>query len=250
MKKIIVFFGIWTLVQTGYAQKAGDMEISFDHLFNGEQVVFDKSYTNVHGEDVKFTTINYFISNISLQRRDGSFYTIPQDSSYFIVRHTPEADLRKITLKDIPEGEYNGIRFVIGVDSLRNTMSIEHRTGNLDVAAGAKGMYWVWNSGYIFFKLEGTSTASTEKMKNRFTYHIGGFGGYRTKTINALWERKMEFLPVKVSPDLAGQLKITVNLDKFFHGHYDLRISEKPSVMWGIEAEKIADNYREAFVIK
>lgn len=250
MKKIIVVFGLLAMFLPAYGQKTGNLEITFHHRFNGEEVSFEKTYSNVHDEDVKFTTINYFISNIGLKRPDGSFYTLPRDSSYFIVRHTPERDMRKIELKDIPEGVYTGIRFTIGVDSLRNTMSIEHRGGSLDVGGAAKGMYWVWNSGYIFFKLEGTSSASTEQMKQRFTYHIGGFGGYRTKTINSIRERELVFEPLSISEESLPALGINVNLDKFFYGSYDLKISEKPNVMWGAEAEKIADNYREAFEIR
>ncbi len=247
MKRIIILWSLCIVAQAGYAQKTGNVEISFHHLFNGQEVTFDKTYTNVHGEDMKFTTINYFLSNISLQRKDSTWYDIPQDSAYFIVRYTPEKDLRKIMLMNIPEEQYTGIRFVIGVDSLRNTLGIEHRTGNLDVGAAARGMYWVWNSGYIFFKLEGTSSASTEKMKYRFTYHIGGFGGYRTRTINSIRMKELGFDPFNVSSESLIKLGVNVNLDKFFYGHYDLKISEKPNVMWGAEAEKIADNYREVF---
>lgn len=236
--------------QLAYSQKSESLHLNFNHLFNGENITFDSTYFNVHGEDVKFSTINYFISNISLVGLDGSSYIVPQDSSYFILRHTPEIDQRTIILKDIPAGEYTSIRFMIGVDSLRNTMSIEKRTGSLDIGDGARGMYWVWNSGYIFFKLEGLSSVSTEKMKNRFTYHIGGYGGYRTKTINSVRERELKFSPFLLDKGKVVNLEVNVNLDKFFTGLYDLRIKEKPNVMWGQESEKIADNFKEAFEAK
>ncbi len=224
--------------------------MSFNHLFNGKKLAFDSTYYNANGEDVKFTTINYFISNISLSQADGKSYVVPQDSSYFILRHTPETDQRTIVLRDIPAGRYTSISFTIGVDSLRNTMSIENRTGNLDVGGAAKGMYWVWNSGYIFFKLEGISNFSPEKMKNRFTYHIGGFGGYRTKTINSIRERELKLSPFYISRETTKYLEVNVNLEKFFTGSYDLKIADKPNIMWGVESEKIADNYKEAFEAK
>jgi len=35
-------------------------------------------------------------------------------------------------------------------------------------------MFWTWNSGYIFFKLEGNSPVSTQP-NGKIEYHIGGF---------------------------------------------------------------------------
>ena len=36
------------------------------------------------------------------------------------------------------------------------------------------GMYWAWNSGYVNFKIEGTSTLSNAR-KNAFKFHLGGY---------------------------------------------------------------------------
>ena len=62
-------------------------------------------------------------------------------------------------------------------------MDVSQRTGVLDPSGAGADMYWTWNSGYIFFKMEGTSPAATG-MGNSFMYHIGGFGGYSAPTIN------------------------------------------------------------------
>ena len=64
------------------------------------------------------------------------------------------------------------------VDSLRNTMSIDKWKGVLDPGGSMMedGMYWAWESGFIFLKMEGTSSkASTANGK--FYYHIGLYGG-------------------------------------------------------------------------
>ena len=67
---------------------------------------------------------------------------------------------QEVVLKNIPAGDYNQITFTIGVDSLRSTMDVSKRPGVLDPAQGHDGMYWTWNSGYIFFKMEGISPAA------------------------------------------------------------------------------------------
>lgn len=65
--------------------------------------------------------------------------------------------------------DFDYLSFSIGIDSSTNVAGI--LDGALDPI---KGMYWAWNSGYINFKLEGTSSKSTEKSK-RFEFHLGGY---------------------------------------------------------------------------
>lgn len=72
--------------------------------------------------------------------------------------------------------------FILGVDSLRSTKDLSERTGVLDPTAAGGDMYWSWNSGYNSLKMEGTSRSLP--MGGDFMYHIGGFGGYSSATIN------------------------------------------------------------------
>jgi hypothetical protein len=224
----------------------GTVTIKFNHLFKNEALDFEKEYTNTHGEKIKFTLLNYFISNIKLTKEDGSTYSIPQDSSYFLVKQTDQAS-KEITLNHIPSGKYSALTFTIGVDSLRNTMGIGRRTGALDVGATAKGMYWVWNSGYIFFKLEGTSPAAPEKQRNVFNYHVGGFGGYKSKTLNNIKTRTLDFKPLMVSDKKNPVIEINVEIDHFFDQVNPIKIAEKSSVMWGEFSTKISENYVSIF---
>lgn len=55
---------------------------------------------------------------------------------------------------------------LLGVDSLSSISGI--KSGALDPR---NGMYWTWNSGYIFFKLEGRINGKA------FIWHIGGYSG-------------------------------------------------------------------------
>ncbi|MDB9743990.1 hypothetical protein OAA91_00520 [Fibrobacterales bacterium] len=48
-------------------------------------------------------------------------------------------------------------------------------------------MYWTWNSGHIYFKLEGTSKVSTSPGK-RVEYHLGGFRGKEKTTQEVVFD--------------------------------------------------------------
>jgi hypothetical protein len=157
------------------AQETGTVHIELDHQF--EQSALDpevytplefspKTYQNAAGEDYTITKFRYYVSNVKLKKADGSEYAVPE--SYYLVDATVSTD-QLITLSNVPAGNYTGMSYIIGVDSLRNVTGVQ--TGALDPL---NGMFWDWNSGYIFMMFEGTSPQSTAP-DNMLQYHVGGF---------------------------------------------------------------------------
>lgn len=247
IKRLIILSTIGLLFGfTSKREDSGNMTISFNNIFNGQTIDFSKEFINSHGEKIKFSTLNYFISNIKLTRADGTSYVLPQDSSYFLINES-EQQSKRVNLKGIPFGKYRAITFTVGVDSLRNTMDISKRAGALDIGSVAKGMYWIWNSGYIFFKMEGTSPAAPEQQKNKFAYHVGGFGGYGTKTINSIRTKEFAVTGMLISKIKNPVVAIDVDVAGLFDAYTPIKIAERPSVMWGELSTKIADNYISCF---
>ncbi len=157
--------------------------IVFDHYVGNEKLALgSKSYKNAAGEDFTVSTLNFYVSNIALKKRDGTEVKFPDQ--YFLVKQSDASSL-KLALKDVPAGDYVSLNYMIGVDSLRSVSDVSLRKGVLDIAGSGADMYWSWNSGYIFFKIEGSSNASAAPDKS-YMYHVGGFGGYNAKTANNL----------------------------------------------------------------
>lgn len=222
----------------------GTLSLEFDNIVGSEDLQLETgSYTNTSGESYNITTLKYFISNIALTKADGSVYTVPQDESYFLI---DESDVEKHEVEiQVPEGEYTGVSYLIGVDSLRNTMDVSKRTGALDPSGEAAGMYWSWNSGYIFFKIEGTSSASTI-VGNTFEYHIGLFGGLNTPTINNLKKVSLDLKPrgtAKVTLAKPSNIHMTVDISKIFDGNTKVSIAKNPAVHANPFSATIANNY-------
>lgn len=103
-------------------------------------------------------------------------------------------------LLSVPEGvAYDKLRFTLGVDSL--TAASGAFGADLDPT---NSMYWTWRSGYINFKLEGTSPDCPAR-KNRFQFHVGGFqGAFNSERVISL----------EVSPNTI--IPVQINLDHFF----------------------------------
>lgn len=252
LKKITIFLLNFHTFLT-LAQNTGNLSIQFDNIVGNEDLVLGtKSYKNAMGEAFNITLFQYYISNIALIQSDGSEYVVPQVLSYFLIREQ-DSTTQTATLKNIPVGNYTAIRFIVGVDSMRNTANINRRKGCLDVGGEAKDMYWAWNSGYIFLKLEGISPniplVGTEKEPN-LTYHIGLFGGIGDKkTLNNIRTSKVFFdgTQLGITDGQTTQLTIKTDILKIFKGSTTVRFSENPTVMTSDFSQKIADNYKNMF---
>ena len=228
----------------------GRLRIAFDNVAGASDLKLGTgSYQNAAGEAFTITKFNYFVSNIRLRKADGSEYVVPQDSSYFLIQEEKTAS-QTITLSNIPVGDYTGLTFMIGVDSLRSLADISKRTGVLDPGLN-DGMYWEWNSGYIFMKLEGQSALAPATQNNTFFYHVGGFGGGYNgkKTINNLRTTTLSFNndAAKVQTTSTPTVQLTTDALKVFNGPTKLSIAEHSSVMFEPYSTNIANNYAQMF---
>lgn len=237
--------------------RTGTFQLVFDNVAGTQDLQLGTgSYRNASGESFTPSAFNYFVSNIKLTRADGREYVVPQDSSYFLIRENVPTT-QTVSLKNIPAGDYTSVSFLIGVDSLRSTMDIGQRTGVLDPAGdhtSANGMYWSWNSGYIFMKLEGTSTsAPTDATGNRtFRYHVGFFGGRDTRTINNLKTVTIAFGNDVASVKLNQVPTVMVQTDvlKLFDGPATVSIARNPEVMVSDYSQIVANNYAQMMTYK
>lgn len=238
-------------VDPGLTAGKGRMLLKFDNIAGGEDLVLDtKTYVNSSGEDLTISKFNYFVSNFKLIREDGETYTIPQDSSYFRIVEA-DSKTQTVALNNLPAGNYTGMEYIVGVDSLRSVSGIEKRGGALDPSGdmAGDGMYWAWTSGYIFVKLEGSSTQSTSS-NGKFYYHIGLYGGFKDKTINNIKHIKIDFAGNKavVRGDSVPQVRLTADVLKVFNGPNPVSVARNPNIMFDFTLSSgVANNYKSMF---
>jgi len=235
--------------------------VEFDNIVGERTLALNNMsslYTNASGERFSISMLQYFISNIKLSTADGKSYTVNPDSSYFLIKGADKAT--RFAKVKVPEGDYSKLSFTLGVDSLRSTMDISKRTGVLDPAANGDhdsgGMYWGWNSGYIFFKMEGNSSVISDDVngdptgKKQFKYHIGGFGGYSAPTINNVKTITVDLTTAgiaKVRKDRQSNVHLFVDVMKVFNGKNPFSIAAHPNVMFSDYSTNIAVNLTEMF---
>ena len=243
---ISVFFGACETSDINPNDK-NSVSLYFENLVGTDPVVLNtKTYTNASGEDFTISTFNYFVSNISLKKSDGT--ELKFADKYFLVKQSVESS-HTITLPDVPAGDYTSVSFMVGVDSAKSVSDVSQRTGVLDPASyGTDNMYWSWNSGYIFFKMEGKSAKSTNTAKD-YKFHIGGFGGMTAKTANNLRTVTLTMADLaKVRKNIAPEVHLAIDVQKVFKS--TLKIAESNTIMNPTLGTAVANNYKDMFAVE
>lgn len=194
-------------------------------------------YVTENGDSLQVTNYKYFISNIKLEKADGTIWAQPE--SYYLIDEA-SASSKKFDIPDVPAGTYIKLHFMVGVDSTRNVSGAQ--TGALDPASG---MFWTWNSGYIMAKVEGLSPQANNPQ-HLISYHCGGFTGRNSGV------RKYSFeLPESITTGNPHHPEIHLRNDllEWFKTPNTIKFSELSTSMNPAETGKLADNYRDMFTI-
>jgi hypothetical protein len=196
------------------------------------------SATTATGEQFKISTFVFYLSNIKFTKSDGTTYAAPD--TYFLVDQATAKTLN-FTVPNVPAGDYTGVSFIVGVDAQKTGLTDPLTfTGKFDALNPAYNMYWTWNSGHIFMKMEGTLT-STSPTKP-LTCHIGGYTGATNAIVTAAPSFGSGKLAVRA--DKTPTIALQANVAKLFDGPNPVTLSTFTGAhMPGAQSVQIAQNY-------
>lgn len=229
-----LFFVLLGMVIQGYCmaqKKQLTMPIGFENICKEEKSILNKNLVNAFAENYTITKFKYYVSNV----RFVTDRKIKNTTGVYLV----DASKKNIISIIVPSKKITGISFLLGVDSILNCSGAQ--SGVLDPL---NDMFWTWNNGYIFFKVEGNSSSSKSDL-HRIEHHIGGFKG-SNKTMREI------YLPINNLALLKQKtLVIQLDIDKYWNGINKIRIAETPVIaLPGIQAKNAADNFAGMFSIK
>lgn len=133
----------------------------------GAPLRLDSAYTLPGGDSATFHTLRFYLSGLQAGAGDRLLGK-PLPPRLLDLDLGDPASMR-LTL-DLPAGaQIDALCFQLGIDSATNVAGA--LGGDLDPTLG---MYWAWQSGYINFKLEGSSPLCPTRH-HAFQYHLGGY---------------------------------------------------------------------------
>ncbi len=222
--------------ETTPTSQTGELDVEFEHTVGTAPLVLNsRTYTTPAGDQFTVSIFKYYVSNLRLTRTDGTEYAVPE--SYYLVNSAASAT-QHLALKNVPVGDYKALTFTIGVDSARNVSGAQ--TGALDPS---NAMFWSWNSGYIFAKLEGTSPQS-QAASNALMFHIGGFKSPNNtiRTVSPAFPTGSQLL---VRADHSPEIHYNVDVLRMFSGPNTIRFGTLSTTMGGASSVLIANNYAQ-----
>lgn len=145
----------------------GELSFSFAHVvgLTGPVVIGpDTPYTNVAGNRYGVMRLQYFVSDIVLERQGAD--PVQLDEIHYVDLAEP-ATLRYVPATPIPPGIYTGVSFVFGIPKAKNI-------SNAFVQPPQSLMEWpaMMGGGYHYMKLEGRFIDRQEQIAN-FKLHTG-----------------------------------------------------------------------------
>jgi hypothetical protein len=214
------------------APTAGKLDLHVENVAGSSSLAFNTPYTTAAGETIRITDLKYYLSNVQLLKADGTSWAAPD--SYYLVDQAQTAT-QHLELKDVPAGDYTQLRLTIGVDSVRNTAGAQ--TGALDPL---HGMYWDWNQGYIFLRLQGSSPAAPGN--GGVFYDVAGFRR-PYNTIRTVTLPMPGGAPLHIRADATPNMHVKANVLKMFDGPSRISFRQVSNVAGGAEAVQLANNY-------
>lgn len=232
------YFLFWLLMCLGLLPVAGfithpshTVTIRFRHKIGPRELqLFNETYTNPFGEPIIITRFKYYISHVSINEKELSPNT-------FLINEADSSTKTLVFTTGITSPQT--LSFVMGVDSLLNVNGVQ--TGALDPL---NGLFWTWNSGYIFAKMEGKSDSS-HAPAHSVNWDVGGF----RSPYNA--SRKIQLtIPADITKAADPVIVIDADLLQWFNAKHAVTIARSPLCHQpGKLAMQLADNYSTMFTV-
>jgi hypothetical protein len=227
----------------------GNLKLEFDNTYGTANFAFNTEYTNSNGEKVKATQLKYIVSNIVLTKADGTTFTYPKSSSYFIVDEATTVS-QILNLAKIPAADYTSVKFGIGVDRAQWELGATGQ-GDFLAAAQTASMMWSWTGGYKFVNFEGNATSATLTTPRNYRVHTGKVVVNNVETYNYA-EITIPFPSVaKVRTTITPQVHIIADAKKIVDGDNKIAVTTGTSgdIMGGDRLALIMANVSKMFTI-
>ncbi|MEQ8359998.1 MAG: hypothetical protein RH860_10970 [Cytophagales bacterium] len=158
----------------------GKLTIHFENYFDataGIDIELDEVYTTSSGDSITVSSIRYWISNFILFNGNDTAYQ--DEDGYYLVEKTADNTREMIVFDEVPSGTYTRLQFALGVDPANND-TLGSGKGELSLS---NGMFWAWNTGYKFLRLDGTYYEGDSSNYQPLRIHTGLNAYYIKKEI-------------------------------------------------------------------
>lgn len=184
------------------AALAANLELHFEPRFNGAPLVFDSlANQTAAGQSISVTRLDFLVSNVALHRANGQWQA-PSNQFGFI---SAAGGRTSFTVNDVPAGNFDALRFQIGVSPIINHTDAAKWPGGHPLNSEVNHLYWGWQREYVFLAFEGAWQSGAKQ--SGFSYHLAGDR-----------QLMMVELPVELNTSSDNDVQLGIDVDKILSG--------------------------------
>lgn len=156
----------------GNSVVAGELRLEFEPRLEGEKLILGERYSIDGERDLNVSRLDFIVSGFALKPK-GEDWMEASSSLVGLVR-TDRSQLT-VDLGSVPAGDYEGLRFVVGVPAELNNSDPALYPAAHALHPVTSGLHWGWTGGYVFMALEGGITRRGGEQGG-FSYHLANEG--------------------------------------------------------------------------
>ena len=209
---------LYSCKETSISPRKSYLTFVFEHRIDDKTIILDEYYLNAANNRYCLQEIKYFISSLQLYKHDGTKIDVKDKEGIHYVDVFYENSLTWEVIQQIPEGIYDSISFVFGLNEIDNQ---SYRFKN----PPESNMAWseTLGGGYHYMMLNGWFYRG-DTIKMPLNIHLGKGQIYQGETHNI--DSIIEFVPnhfrvclpksFSIKRDASTTLTIVMNIDNWF----------------------------------
>jgi len=138
----------------------GTVQLQVVPIVNGEVLTMNEIYQDNFGRDYWFSTLKFYLSNISIISSSGVQTQISDIAIFDYEPNRIGGPIRTTESFRVDVGTYSAVRFETGVSPDLNAMDVTTFPNGHPLAV-QNNMFWSWNTNFIFTKAEGNIIADS-----------------------------------------------------------------------------------------
>ena len=155
------------VAQTGTAEEV-TLDLSVRHVVQARPLLLNSlRYQDSATNTFSVTRLSYLLHNFQLERADGTLHTLTNQPMWMDLA----ARRTRGRLYKIPAGDYRRLRFDVGIPPELNT-SERAWPARHPLNPVLNALHWDWETGYIFFALEGRFRMHGERDNTGYVWHL------------------------------------------------------------------------------
>jgi cytochrome c peroxidase len=176
--------------------RGASLHLDVSAIFGAEPLAFDSlRHVTSSGQRLSFTRLDFLLSEIALKKDDETWMGLRDWQAYLSLRNGRDG----FTLRGVPEGNYKGLRFLVGLRPEVNASDAAQYPAEHPLNPNVNGLHWGWRTGYVFLALEGNWREESGRISG-FSFHLAT-------------DKMLMSIELPLTLELKGDQALTVSLD-------------------------------------